>query len=79
MIEFKNQIILALFAFYKSKNYPNYPQRFANMTLMISGILSAANTLLETYQIMRIFGYAEFDHLVEKMLFGTDEINKLTF
>jgi hypothetical protein len=48
MIESKNRIISALFSFYKAKDFPNYPERFGNILLTISGILSAANILLET-------------------------------
>lgn len=73
IIAFKERIIAALFAYYKFNNHPNYIERFGNLLLMTSGVLSSANVLLEAYQIMRLFEFAKFDAISEKILFNTEE------
>ncbi|KAI1727553.1 ligand-binding domain of nuclear hormone receptor domain-containing protein [Ditylenchus destructor] len=73
LIRSKNQIINALFEFYKSINYKNYEERFGNVILTLSGIFSAATALLESYQIMRFFKLCNYDHISEQLLFDASD------
>uniref|UniRef100_A0A914C783 NR LBD domain-containing protein n=1 Tax=Acrobeloides nanus TaxID=290746 RepID=A0A914C783_9BILA len=69
----RNKAIQALIAFYKSINLENYAERFGNVILSISGIVSAASALLEAYQVMRLF-VCKFDSLTEQLLFDGDGV-----
>ncbi|KAI6227419.1 Ligand-binding domain of nuclear hormone receptor [Aphelenchoides fujianensis] len=70
---FKDQVIRALFEFYKSKGMIDYEERFGNVLLLISGIVGAASLLHESYQIMRVFGIVPFDKLTNLLLFSVDD------
>ncbi|KAI6172156.1 hypothetical protein M3Y98_00941800 [Aphelenchoides besseyi] len=74
LIAFKNQVIRALFVFYKSSHVPNYEERLGHLILMQSGVFSAASILLETYTIMNFFGLAAFDQISEQLLFNSDNL-----
>ncbi|CAD5210283.1 unnamed protein product [Bursaphelenchus okinawaensis] len=71
----KDKVIKSMFEYYKCINYKNYEERFGNLILTISGIFSASSTLLETYQIMRLFDLAVFDHISEQLLFNAVNLN----
>ncbi|KAI6175270.1 hypothetical protein M3Y97_00670000 [Aphelenchoides bicaudatus] len=70
--DFKNQVMSALFEFYKFKHMSNYEERFGNILLLISGITGAANLWAESYQIMRVFGIVPFDKISNLLIFSID-------
>ncbi|CAD5215009.1 unnamed protein product [Bursaphelenchus xylophilus] len=74
--QIRDKVIKAMFEYYKYINYKNYEERFGNVILTISGIFSASTTLLETYQIMRFFDLAVFDHISEQLLFNTVNLDR---
>uniref|UniRef100_A0A0K0FJN0 Nuclear hormone receptor family member nhr-19 (inferred by orthology to a C. elegans protein) n=1 Tax=Strongyloides venezuelensis TaxID=75913 RepID=A0A0K0FJN0_STRVS len=73
IIEAKERCYKALFLFYKHIKYKNYEERFGNVILTISGIVSAAIVVQESYQIMRLFKIVPFDRLAEQLLFHINE------
>ncbi|CAD5227112.1 unnamed protein product [Bursaphelenchus xylophilus] len=48
--EFKDKVIKDLFAFYQAQRMQNYEERFGNLLLIVSGIVSTATFLRESYQ-----------------------------
>ncbi|KAH7718550.1 Nuclear hormone receptor family member nhr-19 [Aphelenchoides avenae] len=70
--ENRSDIVRALFTFYRC-NKTSYPEeRFGNLILAMSGIVTAATFLQESYQLMRLFGIVPFDRLTQQLLFCSD-------
>lgn len=52
--DFKSSLFNNLFSFYRQTNTENYEERFANLILDISQLVSTAASIHESYQIMRV-------------------------
>ncbi|KAI6176184.1 Nuclear hormone receptor family member nhr-19 [Aphelenchoides bicaudatus] len=70
--DFKSSLFNNLFSFYRQTNTENYEERFANLILDISQLVSTAASIHESYQIMRVFKIVPFDKFTESLLFNLD-------
>lgn len=71
--DYKNGVFEDLFRFYKTNRMPDFEERFGNLLLIISGIVSTATFLHESFQVMRVFGIVPFDSFTERLLFSSDQ------
>ncbi|CAD5233849.1 unnamed protein product [Bursaphelenchus xylophilus] len=68
-----DEIIKALFEFYKQSNLEMYEERFGNILLLISGIVAAATPTLESFRIQSLFDFVSFDNIANLLLFQKTE------
>ncbi|KAH7720379.1 Nuclear hormone receptor family member nhr-19 [Aphelenchoides avenae] len=70
VVEWRNRVIGALFHFYHSVHYHGFEERFGDVVLAISGILSAAAAQLEFYEALHRNKLVPFDKVTRALLFG---------
>lgn len=69
IVQFRERVITALSHFYASMRQSGYEERLGNVVLLISGIVTVAPSVMESYQVMRLFQLVKFQEITEQLLF----------